>query len=147
MNCELCGVEDILFSANIEGTELNVCKRCLQFGKAIDKPVDAKAQPRVAKAPEKEVLEVIVPNCARIVKERREALNLKQEDLAKRLSEKVSIIHKVETGAFVPDIALARKFESFLKIKLIEQIDSGEQHVGVKAPSSLTIGDFVKIRK
>ena len=37
MQCDLCGKEDELYLALIEGTELNVCKNCSKFGKIIKK--------------------------------------------------------------------------------------------------------------
>jgi len=35
MNCDICGSEERLFRALIEGTELSVCKKCGRFGKII----------------------------------------------------------------------------------------------------------------
>jgi len=96
----MCGLDSELFKARIEGTELNVCKRCLQFGTQLEQMARVHAPVKIVQKPEEEVQEVIVSNYSHLVKDRREALNLKQEDLAKRLSEKVSIIHKIETGAY-----------------------------------------------
>ena len=40
--------------------------------------------------------------------------------MASNISEKESIIHKIETGSFVPDLVLAKKLENFFSVKLIK---------------------------
>jgi len=148
MNCNMCGTEAELFTAMIEGIELKVCEKCARYGTQVAKIVQLQpAVRRRVQAVAPEVIQMPVSGISRIVKDRREALGLRQEDLARRISEKVSIIHKIETGSFTPGIELAQKLESFLKVKLIATVGSGEEYVGVKKPSDITIGDFIKIKK
>jgi len=152
MQCDLCGAEtENIFRTIIEGTELNVCKNCAKYGKVIEKKVPVKEQPRKERAkpaePEKEVIQVIVPDFAQRIKNKRESLGLKQEELAKKISEKESLIHNLETGTFEPSISLATKIEKFLKIKLIEEYEE-EHKKGSKTESDgFTIGDLVKVKK
>jgi|SRR3989338_6458959 len=151
MQCDLCGKEDEIYLALIEGTELNVCKNCSKFGKIIKKIImekkEIKEKERKKKElPEKEILQVIVSDYAKLIKAGREKLNLKQEEFAKKINEKTNLIHLIETGKFEPSINLARKLEKFLKIKLIEEHE--EIMTGKKETKTdkFTIGDFIKVK-
>lgn len=148
MNCELCGAEGELLRAIVEGTELNVCKRCGGYGKVIGR-VRLPQKPAAAeqKKPDKEILEVIAADYADKIKTAREKRGMKQEEFAKALSEKESLIHSIETGKYRPGIDLARKLEKFLKITLVEQQEETEGTAPKKKEGEFTIGDFVKVRK
>lgn len=148
----MCGAETQLFLTEIEGTELNVCKKCAQHGKIIKRvrfqtPKQKKKQEKKAKIKEKEVIFTIVDDYAKQIKNKREKLNLKQEELAKKLAEKESLIHKIESGHFEPSIDLARKLEKFLHIRIIEQREVENVDIKKKKSGSFTIGDLIKIRK
>ena len=56
----------------------------------------------------------------KINRKAREKCNRSKKDLAKTLSEKESVIHRLETGKLNPGLGLARKLERFLNIKLVE---------------------------
>jgi len=83
------------------------------------------------------------------VKRARLRLGLTQEDLAKQLNEKLTIIKKIETGEYKPPIELARKLERFLKIRLLvpaeeflnEPID---RYVARGGFSGVSLGDLLK---
>ena len=149
----MCGKEDRLFKTEVEGTELSVCKACSKYGKIIA-PVRVKVKEE--RKPEKVIEEVeetgkdvkfaIVDDYANIIKRAREKLGIKQEDFAKKIGEKESLVHKIETGHFEPSIGLAVKIERFLKIKLIEQYE--ESHIDKKEVESagFTIGDILKTK-
>lgn len=146
-SCEMCGKGERLFRTMVEGAEMMLCKDCSRFGKVLAAPKivikkEALKQKRESKP---EIAEVIVPDCGKLVKERREKLGLKQEELAAKINEKESIIHKVESGAFEPGIILARKLENFLKIRLIE-IGQEESVMPAKASGPVTIGDVISIK-
>ena len=70
-----------------------------------------------------------------------------QKELARKLNEKVSIIHKMETSSFEPNISLARKLEKFLKIKLIELHEEVHKKETRAKSDAFTIGDFIKVKK
>ena len=115
-NCDMCGKEDRLVKVNVEGTILNVCNWCSKFGDIISeirivKPIKFKKVD--------ENVEDLVEGFGGIVKKARERKNLMQREVAKELNVKESIIHKIETGSFVPDLVLAKKLENFLSVKLI----------------------------
>jgi len=71
-------------------------------------------------------------------------MKLKQEDLAKKLNEKSSIIKRVEEG-WEPPSNLIRKLEKFFNIKLTEKPEEKtlEKKIDKK---KLTVGDVVEIR-
>jgi len=148
-SCEMCGAEGKLFRALIEGAQLNVCKKCASFGKIVEAPrVVVKKESAMQKPMPKrrEIIQTIVPDCGRMIKERRERMGLTQEDFAKRLNEKESLIQKIESGKTQPSLALARKLESLLKMKLVEQIeDEGGVTEGIDS-DVVTIGDVIKIK-
>ena len=138
-----------MVKALIEGTELDVCSNCARFGKILHKPNPAVIEKAIRKKqmPKKEEPDlVIVPDYGRIIKEKRERKGLKQEELAKAISERESLIQKIESGHLEPSIRLARKLESFLKIRLVEEYQE-KRIIGQDSRSgTLTIGDLIKKR-
>ncbi len=153
MQCDLCGAKtENLFRAIVEGTELNVCKDCAKYGKVIEKKpikpvVEKKEYVKKPIESEKEVIQVIVPDFAQRIKKKRESLGLKQKEFAKKISEKESLIHNIETESFKPSIILARKLEKFLKIKLVEEYEEEHKKSSETKPDEFTIGDLIKIKK
>ena len=155
MQCEMCGSDEQLFKTNIEGSILNVCKTCSKFGKVIStvkppeqvKKEEKQQRKHVARAAEPEVVYVITPDFAKRIKKKRESLGLEQKKFAKLINEKDSIVSKLETGAFEPNIKLARKLEKFLHIKLVEEYREEQKAALVKAKKGVTIGDVVKLKK
>lgn len=152
--CEMCGAEEKLYRAEIEGTKLNVCEECSKFGNiiaALEEPKpEAKKDIKVFKKPEikkNNVIYMVGSGFAEKIRKKREKLGLKQEDFAKKISEKESVVHKLETGEFTPSLKLARKLERLLGIKLIESYEEGEKQ-GMKGETEqLTIGDMIKVKK
>ena len=149
----MCGKEDRLFKTEVEGTQLNVCKDCSKYGKIISsvriEVEEEKKTEKVSKKvkePEKDMAFVIVEDYADRIKKRREKLGIKQEDFAKKISEKESLVHKIETGHFEPSISLAMKIERFLKIKLIEQYEENHLKKAEKESDGFTIGDILKTK-
>ena len=64
------------------------------------------------------------------------------------LAERESVIQKVETSQLVPSMALARKLEKALNIKLVEQHEEEQFQKDVKAKASvLTLGDMLNLKK
>jgi len=146
-NCEMCGVEDVLVNAIVEGSTLQLCRRCKEFGDVIETAQESRApqkKPHI-KLPEPE--EFIVEDYSLKLKDSREKLGITQKELAKKINEKESVIHKLESGHMKPNMTLAAKLEKFLGLKLIAQYmpeDKGRIDFKDKA---LTIGDLVKLKK
>jgi len=156
MQCNLCGKEAELFLTDIEGSRLEICQPCAKHGKIIKriiteeeiKIVKKKEQLKIIsyKNPEKELIEVIVEDYASLIKIAREKLNLRQDEFAKRISEKKNIIHNIETGRTEPNLALARKLEKALHITLIEDQEVTHETSDTTKSDSLTIGDMISIK-
>jgi len=145
----MCGREASLFRVKIEGAVLSVCKGCCSFGSIISAISEPRAEVRrhIIQA-KPEIIEVVVSDFSNIVRRVREKLGLNQEDFAKKISEKESLVHKIETGHFVPSLDTARKLEKVLGVKLIEEVGEASSSVQSKEKSeSLTLGDVVKIKK
>ena len=132
--------------SSLEGSVLSVCKSCSKYGKIIEIKKSKPAQEPPKKIIRiEEPIEVIVPDFSLKIKNARESLKLKQEELAKKISKKASVIHKLESGHLTPSISLAKKLESFLNIKLIEQYEEEKKEINLK-DEDLTIGDLIKIK-
>jgi putative transcription factor len=155
MICELCGIEQASLLVDVEGAKLKLCQKCAKFGKPIGKlesavelknPFVKKDKPKSAE-PEKEVIQIITGDFSSKIKKARESMGLTQEEFAKYISEKASTLHKIETGNFEPSLETARKLERLLKIKLVEQHEEVKAQQSHMQDQSLTIGDYVKVKK
>jgi len=72
-------------------------------------------------------------------------LGISQEDLAKRVKEKLSVIQKIETGKIAPNTRLCRELQHELKIKLLVPRKETPPPK-TAAPSEVTLGDIVRIK-
>ena len=145
MNCEICGRNiERAFKVDVEGAIMQLCTECSSFGKIIERPkVVVKKVKKENK--KEEFVDVIVDDYYIKIKNARELRNLKQKDLANKMAIKESLIHKIESGNIELSLDLAKKFERFLKIKLVEK--RKEENIKVKADkNSFTIGDMLNIR-
>ena len=138
--CELCGAKASK-KAKVEGTVLDVCENCVKYGKEV-KEVEYKR-------PVKKILrldgedQVMVKDFHKLIRHSREKRKLTQEDLAKKLNEKLSLIKRVEDG-WHPSNKTIDKIEKFFNIKIREEAVEliHEQKQNAK---SLTIGDVIEI--
>jgi putative transcription factor len=145
MQCDLCGKDTMLVRVKIENTVMNVCRECSRFGQVLKEPP---RRNRLMRVQREEVAETIVEDYAAKIKRRREELGLAQEDFAKQLNEKLSLVHKIETGGFVPSIMLARKIEKHLNIRLVEA-EEQEEYSPKAEPNKegFTLGDALRLKK
>ena len=150
MQCEICGKEENLVKSKIEGTIMNVCIACSSYGERIKTPTFAPPTNHRRMINKPKNIEQIKENFAALIRNKREQLGLKQEDFAKKINEKESIIHKIETGHFTPSISLAKKIERFLEIKLVEEVAEEDTKIAVNQSTSdgaFTLGDAIKFKK
>ena len=142
--CELCGKDARLMPAMIESTELEVCEACGTFGKVKAPRQQMQRTSKPVVLPEElEQNEIMVDNFALMIKNAREKLGLKQQELAQKISEKESVIHHIETG-HEPPMVLARKLERALHIKIVQHVQEAAMTKGTKS-GEMTIGDIVKV--
>jgi putative transcription factor len=158
--CDICSSPEKVYKVEVEGIILNACERCASLGKIVGKirreePEKKKKQERalteanLKAIKSTETVQIISPNYSAIIRKAREKLGLKQEELAKKLAEKESTIHKLESGSAKPNLDLARKLERFLKISIIEEVELESPTVEEKRKPSdgLTLGDLIHIKQ
>ncbi|MEK6854816.1 MAG: multiprotein bridging factor aMBF1 [Nanoarchaeota archaeon] len=146
--CELCGKHDKLKDVIIEGTTLSVCSKCAEFGNVVVIPKKREIESVVPRRIViEEDVEIIKSDYPDLIRNARENMGLRQEELAQKIAEKESVIHHLESGELKPTIALARKLERFLKIELVEVYTENKNKRINFVDSSLTIGDLIKMKK
>ena len=69
----MCGSESFLMKATVEGTELNVCKNCVKYGKVLSRPKTKSFQKtfskkKFEKKKETEEINIIVENYSERIK-------------------------------------------------------------------------------
>lgn len=149
MYCDMCGSDENLFKCKIEGGFLNVCNKCSQYGEVIhkiEKPKPVEEEKSSKTVERGEIIQIIIPNYAKVVKNKREQLGLKQKELAKKIAEKESVIHQIESNHMEPPMELARKLERFLKVRLVAQYEEKGASTKTEETQSMTIGDLIKMK-
>ena len=141
--CELCGKETSLLRSVIEGAALNVCQNCSKYGKVIETKILNQTKRSVIK---NEIVEDIVDNYNKIIKNKREQMGINLKDFALKLNEKENLISKIENGSLKPDFKLALKIGKFLNISLIHSELNSNEIVTKNKSQGLTIGDFIKTK-
>jgi putative transcription factor len=155
--CEMCGKDTYLVDAMVESSVLKVCKDCSKFGHVMGKKQESvkKSQKVHFKKSKPQFVsresEVIVRNYGARIRKAREKMGMKQEEVAKAIAERESVIQKVESGNLEPTLRLAKKFEQFLHITLVEEQkyeveEKDEEEVNIR-DGGLTIGDLLKFKK
>ena len=153
LNCELCGsnIRGEVQVVNIDGGIFRVCNSCSKLGTAarVPKPASRPQRPSGAgfssapRSPSRTSPSSIGPSSkyyenedmvlredySKAIKNARELLGIKQDELGMKINEKPSVISHLEAGSIKPTDALARKLEHFLKIELFvpaeDEISSG----------------------
>jgi len=161
LNCDICGREIVgaAFKVRVEGAKMLVCSSCQRLGKPYqdDTPYPARQpapatlrmpKPTHRRAPEMprgmEESEV-ADDYSQLVRRHRMKAGLSQEELAKRVKEKLSVIQKIETGKMAPDTRLCRELEHELRIKLlVPRKETATPKMG--PPAEVTLGDIIRIK-
>ena len=168
MDCEVCGspIFGRGFHVFIDGAELLVCRECSTLKtspprprprtsqaisyatttaqKTRSPPVPAKHRPSQPTMPEGREL---VSDYGQVIRKAREAMQLSQEDLGRKIAEKTSVLQKLEGGRLVPPEALLQKLERTLKIKLVQAATDIPADGKAAQPEELTLGDIAVMRK
>lgn len=150
--CEMCGKEAQLFLTIVEGGELKVCPSCAKFGKIKDNGYSGSGnQNSSSYYTNKEKIEIsIVGNFSSLIHQEREKRKMTQEEFARFLNEKESIVSKWENGTLKPRNETAKHLENVLRLTLLVRGKEEEDNDQIKAkPSSegFTLGDFIKVKK
>jgi len=82
------------------------------------------------------------------VRKARESKNWSREELGKKISDRVSVITRIETGKMTPDVKLTKKLEKALNIKLLEKVNNVDLNQFVNSSSGeRTLGNIMKIKR
>ena len=167
--CEMCGKEvPSLTTVRIEGAEIDVCDDCAEFGTEVRTESTSSTSTKYSTSESEsssssasastgsstsggsqrdmfDEMEEVVQDYDQRIRDAREATGLTQEELAKQLNEKASLIRKLEHGDVLPSDDIQTKLERKLDISLAEsaQADDSEWEGGSSA-GSYTLGDVVK---
>ncbi|MBW3013901.1 multiprotein bridging factor aMBF1 [Candidatus Woesearchaeota archaeon] len=152
-SCDMCGRDSTLFKTKIEGTLMKVCRNCSKFGRVLGEvkvEVRDSNKEKVATLhmPEKEeVVEEVVKDYPQILLRARQKKKMDQQDFARFVAEKESVISKLETGHLKPSLKLARKLQNRLGVRLIQAVSEEKFELEKSAGKDFTLGDFIKIKK
>ena len=167
VQCEMCGAETASpTTVKIEGAELDVCDDCADFGTEVEQQSTASASTKYStdsdssgqsdsaggsgsaggsRGPDMfDDMEEIVQDYDERIRNARESAGLSQEDLAKELNEKASLIRKLERGASLPSDSIQGKLERRLDITLTEGGVSDTEWEGGASTGEYTLGDVVQ---
>lgn len=116
MDCEVCGKRIIgkPYRVSIEGVVVSACERCSSLGYRLREVDRAAAAGELFDMPE------LVEEYPKLIRQARERLGLRQEELARRLLERASVVKKLEAGDLRPDERLIRKLQRVLNVRLTE---------------------------
>lgn len=170
--CEMCGKEvPSLKAVRIEGAEIDVCDECADFGTEIrtESPSSTSTKYSTGSSSEGSTssgsssssssastssgsrrdmfdeMEEIAQDYHERIRGAREASGLSQEELAKQLNEKASLIRKLEHGDVLPSDNIQTKLERKLDISLAESADMDDSEwEGGSSTGSYTLGDVVR---
>jgi len=148
----MCGKEEKLIEAVVEGVVMRVCGNCSKFGNVVPlQPTIVDEEHRKVKEKiirQDDLSEGIIDGCSKLVKEGREKKGLKQEELAKEIAEKESLIHSIESGHIKPSFKTARKLEVYLNINLIEKYEKKMEKKNLNFnDGTITIADLLRAKK
>jgi len=88
----------------------------------------------------------VAEDYSNLVKSHRMKMGLSQEELAKRVKERLTVIQKIETGKIAPDTKLCRELEHELRIKLlVPRTATPAPKMG--APAEVTLGDIIRVKE
>ncbi len=162
MVCEMCGSKGRTKLMTVDGAPLQVCQKCERFatapvvkteqGRAISTPIAERLAKRERRRRQRDVYEmrgelVLVVDYGARVRGKRRQMGLNQEELAKKVREKKSIIVKVENQDMRPSDSLIKTLERALGISLKEAVDDLDSDAGSEKEAfskSMTLGDFIR---
>jgi len=174
VQCEMCGAETSDPNrVKIEGAELDVCDNCTEFGTEVrtEEPSSTSTKystsssgsgsgssggssggstgsssgGRSRRDDVYDDLEELAPDYGARIREAREGAGMSQEDLAKQLNEKASLIRKLEHGDTLPSDDVQGKIERALDIDLtVSGGDEDAEWSGGSSTGEYTLGDMVE---
>ena len=157
--CEMCGRP--VYKPRyyeVDGVIMILCNRCAKYGKPVSMKKIEKKREVVYQAKRKvdKILDEpqwdLVENFGIKIRDAREKLGLKQEDLARKIGEPVSFIRKLESGKIRPPDNVIDKLEKILKIRIRKELSVDDEEIleeleELKSKGKITLGDVVVVKK
>jgi putative transcription factor len=171
VQCEMCGTETgAPKTVKIEGAELQVCDDCADFGTEVRQQTSSSSSTKYSTSSSSgrssgstssgsgssggrsrrrdmfDQMDEIAQDYDQRIRKARESEGLSQEELARQLNEKASLIRKLERGDMIPSDTVQKKLERALDISLSESAvsdDDSEWSSGA-SKGGYTLGDVVK---
>lgn len=143
--CEMCGKEGSLILTEIEGTRLNVCSNCSKYG--VTSRPSKKVFVKHRKLLPEETEESVVFDFPDRIKQVREKKRMNQEEFAKFLNEKESVVQKWEAGNLKPGLGMAKKLSRMFETNFIQKIEDKEVKIEKSKTGEMTLGDLIKIKR
>ncbi|MFC7072157.1 multiprotein bridging factor aMBF1 [Halovenus rubra] len=172
VQCEMCGTETASPNrVKIEGAELNVCDECTDFGTEVKTDSGTSSTSTKYSTSSSsgssgssstssntggssdggsrrdmyDEMDEIAPDYDERIRNARESSGLTQEELAKQLNEKASLIRKLEHGETLPSDEIRSKLERGLDIALTTSSGSDDTDWSSDQSSGgYTLGDVVE---
>ncbi|MEE6209808.1 multiprotein bridging factor aMBF1 [Salarchaeum sp. III] len=169
VQCEMCGAETASpKTIKVEGAELDVCDDCTDFGTEVKTESSSSTSTKYSTSSSSssggtsssggssggssktrrrdmfDEMEEMASDYDDRIRNARESAGLSQEELAKEISEKASLVRKLERGSMLPSDDVRRKLEKHLSITLTESSSGDEDWSSESEGSGLTLGDMVK---
>ncbi|EMA45570.1 XRE family transcriptional regulator [Halococcus morrhuae DSM 1307] len=169
VQCEMCGAETSSpTTVEIEGAELDVCDDCADFGTEVEQQSTGSASTKYSTDSSSggsdgsssadgasgssntrrhdmfDDMEEVVQDYDERIRNAREAAGLSQDELAKELNEKASLIRKLERAASLPSDSVQGKLERKLDITLTEGGVDDTEWEGGASTGEYTLGDVVQ---
>jgi len=174
VQCEMCGSETSSPNhVKVEGAELDVCDECTDFGTEVKQQSSSGASTKYSTSstgssgssgsssgsssssssggssrPRNDMfdeMDELAQDYDDIVRSAREEAGMSQEDLARNLNEKASLIRKIERGDTLPSDDIQRKLESSLDVDLSAGGTADESEwSGGSSTGEYTLGDVVE---
>lgn len=117
--CELCQRVGETKTCIKNGSIIEICKLCIIHEDVIELKPDHLIE-KINELKKQGEKEMIVYNYAELIKKARKRLKITQEQLAKKIHEKISLIEEIEENKIIPNFLIAKKLSSLLNIKLID---------------------------
>ncbi|QLH78554.1 TIGR00270 family protein [Halosimplex rubrum] len=173
VQCEMCGSETSSPNrVKVEGAELDVCDECTDFGTEVKQQSSSSASTKYSTSSSGssssssgssssgsssssggssrrrdmfDEMDELAQDYDETVRSAREAAGMSQEDLARKLNEKASLIRKIERGDTLPSDDVQRKLESALDVNLSAGGTADESEwSGGDSTGEYTLGDVVE---
>ena len=121
MQCEICGGSGANATITMDGSEYLVCLKCTAYGKPVKPSFNQNVNFRSSLPKEnREKFDEtpLVSDFGMRIRQAREKRGLTVKELAEKLFEKESVMHKIEQQKHPPEQRLVDKLEKFLGIQL-----------------------------